>query len=79
MRYTKTFQVLCFEMFCQFLMCKLIGKSPVIEFKSEILATKTLFETLFQTTLKKYLFRVEIYKQFLDVVECTFGNKEFSC
>ena len=78
MRYSVTFKILCLEMLCQFLVGKLIGKSPVIEFKSKVFAAETLLETVFHAALEKHLLWTEIYKQFVDVIESTLGNKELA-
>ena len=65
-------------MFCQFFVCKFLGKSPVVEFECKIFTAETLLEAFFQSALKKNLFRAEIYKKLLDIVECTFCYKKFT-
>lgn len=47
MAYAITFKVFCFEMLCELLGGKFIGKYPIVELKNKILAAETLLETSF--------------------------------
>ena len=79
MRDTETFQVLSLEMLCKLFIGKFIGKCPIIKLKSKIFAAETLLKTLFKTTFKEYFLGIEIYEQFLYVVESTLSNQKFTC
>ena len=77
-RNAESLKVLGLEMLCKLLVREFIGESPVIKLKGEILAAETLLKTVSQATFEKDLFRTEIYQELFNIVECTFGNKEFA-
>jgi hypothetical protein len=65
-------------MFGKLLVCKLIGKNPIVELKSQEFTTETFVEASLLSTLIENLFRVKVYKQLFDIIECTLGSKKLS-
>ena len=78
MFHPEAFQVLRLEMFQQAVVGSIGGKYPVLHLESEETGTEHFLEFLTVVTLDKNLFRREIIKQFVDIIDRSLGCQELT-
>src|SRR5574344_225202 len=76
--YAETFQISHAEMLQQFLMRRLFGEHPVVEFENTKLITEILLEILFMRFIIEHLLGREIAKQFLHIIISALSGEEFA-
>ena len=76
--YSKSLQILGFEVLQQFFAGGSFCKNPVIQFECEEFVAEISFEHWFFTPFEQNLFRAEIIQKFVYIISRTFGCHELS-
>ena len=79
MVYTETLQILCSEVFQQFLACRKVGKYPVFHFIHTQACTEMAFKVRLSGTVVQHFLWRKVANELFNIVERALTSEKFAC